>query len=386
MTLPTGVEIAVIGAGPAGSVLSAALAGRGRDVVLLERDCFPRDKVCGEFLSPESAACLERLGSLKSFLAMNPSKMNRARLTVADGSTMELSLPGQAYGLSRRRLDHFLFEEAAEAGAQVFEGVDVRRIEEADSGRKRLVVRHNSTGEGASLEADVVVAAYGRRSRMDRQMERAFFQGRSPYVAFKRHHRVCDELDPELHGFVELHTFDGGYCGVSHVEGDIVNICTMFDRRLLDDMDLGAGLPIDESIWKGLSAFNRALSRRLAGLTPCESRAVTVAQISLGLKERSRQGIFFVGDSAGMIAPLAGDGQAMAMESALAFADLLHDHLPELPYRPWASLWRRRYEPRIRLGRWLQKAMVRPRIAGPALHVLRRCPPAGQAMMEWTRG
>ncbi|MFU8802578.1 MAG: NAD(P)/FAD-dependent oxidoreductase [Bradymonadaceae bacterium] len=379
------VEVAIIGAGPAGSALAAALATHGRRVALLEKDVFPRDKLCGEFLSPEAAGCLARLGCLDKFLALQPPAMTRVRLTTPNQRSLILSLPGPAYGLSRRELDVLLFEHARSCGARVFQGADVRAIESSPGGRKRVVVRRRGHDEDElNLEADVVVAAYGRRSRLDRRLHREFFDKRSPYIAFKQHHRACNErLTPPLRDVVELHSFDGGYCGVSYVEDDIVNVCTMIKESLLHSMT-GTHW---EDVRALLATRHTALARRLATLEPCQDRdMIAVAQIPLALKDSTRNGLLFVGDAAGMIAPLAGDGQAMALESALTLADLLHTHLPDIPHRQWKRHWRRHYEPRVRLGRHLQRAMIQPQIARTAMHILTTWPSLGQTLIGLTRG
>lgn len=384
VSLSSRVEIAVVGAGPAGSVLACALAKRGRDVLLLERDQFPRDKVCGEFLSPEAVDCLETLGCSERFFAHQPPAMNRTRITVAEGPEIDVQLPGEAYGLSRRRLDALLFDCARDHGARGVEKAVVRKIESKAGGTSSVEVelRREQDRRKYIVEADLVVAAHGRRGSLDRTLERPFFEVRSPYVAFKQHHRVQRDGDvPPLRDYVELHAFDGGYCGVSYVEDDVVNVCTMFERRLLESEKIRAAAPF-ESLKQG----DTTLARRLSTLVPRATKMCAVAQIPLSSKELCRRGVVFAGDAAGMIAPLAGDGQAMAMESALMLAELIDDAWPRDPGRRWARMWRRRYAPRVWLGRGLQRAIVRPRVAGAALHLLRRIPAAGRALVEWTRG
>lgn len=377
------VEIAVVGAGPAGGCAAGLLAQAGWAVALFERDTFPRDKVCGEFLSPESIDVLEQVGCLEKFLGCNPSVMHSARFATESTVGPTVALPEPARGLSRRRLDEMLFEHAETCGALCVEGADVRRIEPRVGEPARLRVRCTKTGGVKELRADVVVAAYGRRTRIDRQLDRPFFDRRSRWVAFKRHHRCTDGADVrDLKGCVELHAFDGGYCGVSFVEDDVVNVCAMFDRQLLrrpgvDGMEF----------WEFLRRGNSALARRLSQLRPvADRRTMAVAQIPLGPRQRrAEEGVFFIGDAAGMIAPLAGDGQAMALQSATDLAGLLNRRLPRRPHRQWNRLWRRRYGLRVGLGRWLQKAAVRPSVADPLVGLLGRFPPAAKALVSLTR-
>ncbi len=383
--LPSRSQIAVVGAGLAGSSVAAALAQRDHDVVLLERDEFPRDKVCGEFLSPETVESLQTLGCCERFFEFEPPAINGARIATPDGSRLELALNSTAYGMSRRRLDELLFDHARDCGAAAFDGADVRRIDADAGGPTRLHVDTGTDGQTETLDAGLVVAAYGRRTRLDRQLQRPFFEQRSTQVGMKRHHRItadaCDSLPP-LDDVVELHIFDGGYCGISFVEDDIVNVCTMFDRRLLQRDGFRGS-----RFWEYFRTRDTPLGERLRSLEPCDTDTCAVAQIPLQLKERAGDnGVLYVGDAAGMIAPLAGDGQAMAIESGLQLAQLIDASMPENPQRQWNRRWRRRYEMRLRLGRVLQGAMTRPRLASAAISALDAVPAVGRKLVEWTRG
>lgn len=384
MTLPRRVEVAVVGAGPAGSTVACALAERGYRVALLERDRFPRDKVCGEFLSPESVDCLKTVGCFEEFVGFEPPEMTRTRLCVAGNRPVELQLPGVAFGLSRKCLDAMLFHRARECGAEAFEGAHVRRIDRGAHGRWELEVALRSGDERrqAVLEAALVVGAHGRRSGVDRQMNRPFFQERSPLVAFKRHHRIGrpNEAWP-IAGFVELHAFDGGYCGVSYVEDGVVNVCTMFGADLLEEGKISSRTPFESLARYG----GPALRRRLAMLEPCQSEICTTAQIALRPREVVRDGVVFVGDAAGMIAPLAGDGQAMAMEGALLLAEVIDRRWPRSPAEEWSTLWRRRYARRLWLGRRLQAAMTRTPIARTLGGLISRFPSIGERLVTATR-
>ena len=321
---------------------------------------------------------------MEKFLALGPSEMTRTRLTTARGQELNLPLPATGYGLSRRKLDAFLFDHAKSLGVDAHDGVDVRSIDTSEDGKKELTLRPSGSAEEFNVRASVVIIAHGRRSRLDRKLNRPFFQKRSPYVAFKRHFSVrtagFDEELPSLEGLVELHTFRGGYCGVSFAEDNIVNVCTIFDQDLitLDRIDA-------EGVWSFLSQGRSPLARRLSTLEARDDDSLAIAQIPLTLKERSSQNILFVGDAAGMIAPLAGDGQAMAMESALMLANLLHEELPTIPFQRWNELWQKKYANRLRLGQWLQRAMIRPQIAVPSVHVLNALPSVGRALIGLTR-
>ena len=98
-------DVVIVGAGPAGSAAAAALAQRGWDVLLLERDHFPRHKVCGEFLSPEAQATLQALDLATAVAAGQPVALTHATVTTQRGQTVRMTLPGPAWGVSRFVMD-----------------------------------------------------------------------------------------------------------------------------------------------------------------------------------------------------------------------------------------------------------------------------------------
>lgn len=379
MKLPEGTEILIVGAGLAGSTLAIDLARQGRDVLLIEKDKFPRNKVCGEFLSMEVVDCLTRMGALERFFALKPATMTRSRFTVQGGKEIELDLPGKAYGLSRKRLDLFLFEEARRAGAKTVDAVEVKEVRKEGSNAFTVEIEGKEEKRRQVVRAQVVIGAYGRRSSLDRRLNRPFFENRSPYVAFKRHFRIGADLrgERELKDFVELHTFKGGYCGVSYVEDEIVNVCTLFDRREVS-------FSLQEGI-EGLKKSSSALARRLESLVPLDEEELTIAQVPLGLKESGPEEILFVGDAAAMIAPLAGDGQAMAIEGALLLGALFEAEGLQVSQEHWERVWRKEYAWRIRLGQGLQKTLIMPGLTRGAMAIVDTFPQAGKRLIQWTR-
>lgn len=378
----------VVGGGLAGCATAIALARAGRQVTLLERARFPRHKLCGEFLSPESQDVLRSLGCLDLLTARAPATIRRARFTVATGDALALRLPGEALGLSRYALDEALFAYAASMGVEARSGVEVRGITAQTDG-----VRVALDG-GEALEAGWVVAAHGRRAKLDHALGRDFMQARHPYVGLKRHHRPAANpagraLAEALEDHVEIHAFDGGYCGMSFVEGGVVNVCMLLESRRLD----GAGAGDWDRVRAALLEANPALAARLAVLEPAEDKTHAVAQIPFVDKPRAADGVLFVGDAAGMIAPLAGDGQGMALTSGA----MLAAQLAAAPSRPgdadrvrvarsWDRAWRRRYALRMTLSRRLQSRLLDARRAPRMLKGVRAIPGLADGLARWTRG
>jgi flavin-dependent dehydrogenase len=385
-------EIAVIGGGIAGSALAALLARSGREVMLLEKDAFPRHKICGEFLSPESQRLLERVGCLREVLALGPARITHGRFFAPSGRDALFGLGGEALGLSRWALDEALFRHAGRRGASAREAAKVLRIEEA-GGVRRLGVEWKD-GRRTTVEARLVVAAYGRRSALDAPFSRAFLQEPAPYLGLKRHHRPADTEEgrrrsAELEGRVEIHLFDGGYCGLSHVEGGRVNVCVLLEEELLKSL----AAPRWDDVSAAMRERSASLRERLAALTPDEEGFHAAAGLGFSPKETSRRGVLFTGDAAGMIAPLCGDGQAMALESAIMLSGLicalparLGDEDIATLGRRWDEAWRGRFDERLRRGRLLQSVLLWAPAGETAVRLISGLPRLGEALVRATRG
>lgn len=364
----------VIGAGPAGSSVAAQLAGAGHSVLLLEKQRLPEHKLCGEFLSVEVTAMFERLGVLSAIRAAGAVPIGRALVSAGSGAAFCAPLPGQALALSRYVLDHLLFEHARERGVDARCGVPVRDVSGA-LGRGFEVAT-----DAQVFQARLVVGAYGKRSRLDRKLDRPFLSERSSRVGIKAHY---EGAVPE--GMVELHAFSGGYCGLLPIEHGRVNACLIADARLLKE---AGGRP--EALLDRVLAANLRLASRMASLRRCTAFEA-VSQITFSSKGVFAGDVCMVGDAAAMIAPLCGDGMAMALRSAEILAPLAAGHLrgdlgaAEFRHR-YEVAWRQAFHMRLRLGRWLHAAYHRPILAGAGVQACRMVPALASALIRLTRG
>ncbi|NEQ54626.1 MAG: FAD-dependent oxidoreductase, partial [Leptolyngbya sp. SIO3F4] len=301
-------DVIVVGAGLAGCSAAIQLAQEGWNVLLLEQQRYPTHKLCGEFLSVEVIANFSRLGVLEAVEQAGAKPIHHTRVTTSAGATFEQDLPGTALGLSRYQLDLLLFQRARTVGATCFDGMPVRSID-GDFKTGFLV---NTNQE--SFQGRAVLAAYGKRSALDTQLSRAFAQRPSPWVAFKAH---CTGVD--LSGMIELHAFPGGYCGLSAIETGQVNLCWIGHRKILHESD-------DQNLPKALN-MNPMLRERLACLRYDHAQKHRLRQISFALKGNFDGDICMVGDTAGMITPLGGDGMATALRTAGIVVPLVGDFL-----------------------------------------------------------
>jgi flavin-dependent dehydrogenase len=371
-------DVVVVGAGLAGSSVALRLARAGWCVLLLEAECYPVHKMCGEFLSPETRELFGSLGVEAEIDALGAVSIRRVAITSAAGSRWEGRLPAEAIGLSRWALDPMLFDAAVAAGAEGVQGARVRSVEQRDGA---FDVRAACDGDERTISARLVVGAYGKRSRLDRALDREAVENSDGFVAFKMHYEGDD-----LEDWVELHAFDGGYCGMSMVEGGRVNACLIARTAALRAS--GASY---EAMREGVMGTNRALARRFERLTPAMARPVSIARVTFRAKPLVSRGVLMVGDTAGMIAPLCGDGMAMALRSAQIAAPLVDRFLSGAVSldglaRAYERAWRSEFAGRLRLGRALQAGLFRPRVARVGLAVLDVAPVLGGALIRMTRG
>ena len=391
--LPDLADVVVIGAGPAGSATAAGLAQAGWRVVLVEKDTFPRDKLCGEFLSGESQRLLERLGCLDQIRNAGPPTITRARFTVPTGRAVTMDLPEPAFGISRLELDARLAAHAERCGATLLCGTSVRSIA-FPSGEPANV----TLGDGRMAHAPLIVGAWGRHTPLDRELGRAFMQQPQPYVGFKLHHRIEDasgRTADALRGVVEVHTFDGGYCGFNFVESGEVNACMLLQHRTLDRM---AAAPDAATLRDMLARQSSPLADRLAAMKPSADRPLAVGRVPFTTKEVTQHGgrLLFVGDAAGVIAPLVGDGQAMALHSAALLVRCLLDS-DRRPARwsaadtascaaRYAHAHIRQFRMRLAIGNRLQSALFNPRLARWLIGLLHHAPGIADWLVRATRG
>lgn len=283
----------IVGGGPAGSAAAIRLADAGRRPLLIERSQGDPDALCGGFLSWTTLAELRRLGIEETALGAAP--IDRMVFLSATGRA-ETRLPSPAAAVSRRRLDRLLLERAAAAGARIERGVGARS---ADGGR--LI-----TSDGAEIGFDRLVLATGKH---DLRGAARPSPEKSRMVGLRWTLEPTPSLRARLAGVIEMHLFRGGYAGlVLQEEG--ANLCLAVRRDRLAEAD---GRP--DALLHALAAENPALADRIVAAATI-GRPQAIANMPYGWSaRRTDPGIYRVGDQAGVIASLAGEGIAIALIS-----------------------------------------------------------------------
>jgi flavin-dependent dehydrogenase len=383
-------DLLVIGGGPAGSLLAALAARAGARVDLVERDRFPRDTLCGEFIAAEGRDVLRRAGLLPRLVAAGARSIRRLRLTGGGGSRLEQPLPDlpgvgrSALGVSRALLDATLFELAASSGAHVHAPCTALSplIDDGRVGGFRLR-RERSARADHVLRARLVVAADGRRSVLARVLHPRLGDpprsGPRSRFGLKTHL----EIDPDRVGDrVELHLFDGGYAGLAAVEGERVNLCMLTTVRALRDCGGSPDRLLAERVLANPSA------RATIGDRPRHGAWKSVGPLRFGARRAAAAGALFVGDAAGTVDPFCGEGVSNALsgaELALPFVleALAHGGLDARLAREYRRAWRRAFVPVTRRVRGLGRLLERPRLAGALLPLLHGS--AGKRLVAATR-
>lgn len=332
-------EVVIIGGGLAGLTAAIHLTKIGLKVILIEKNEYPKHKVCGEYISNEIIPYLNWLSLNISHL--NPTHISKLEFSTADGTRINCDLPLGGFGVSRFALDAFLFKKAIENGCIIIKDSVDNVVYEKDS----FTI---STLNSGTFVSSIVIGAFGKRSNIDQKLKRSFVQKKSHWLAVKAHYSGDFPND-----MVSLHNFEGGYCGISKVENDTINICYLASyesfKRFKNIDDYQSQIIIKNPHLK--SIFDRS---QLLFEAP-----LTISQVSFDEKETVENHILMIGDSAGLIHPLCGNGMAMAIHSAKIVSELVGEFSvgtiksrKELEER-YIREWNVNFKKRLKIGRIL---------------------------------
>lgn len=289
----------IVGGGPAGASAAIILARAGLPHLLIERNRETGDALCGGFLSWRTLESLAGLGVDPQ--ALGPARITRVRLLAGD-KVVEAPLPRPAHAVSRRHLDTLLLARAEGAGAAIERGVTVKAIE---SRAARLA-------DGGEIAADTLFLASGKHDvRGLARPDSA--RGADPTLGLRVRLGPAAALDRMIGDAIELHLFDRGYAGVVMQEDGTANLCMAVHRSRL----IEAGNPerLLEALGRELPALGERLARRAPGAVDA------VANVPYGWRARQGEaGLFRLGDQAGVIPSLAGEGMGIAIASGIRAA------------------------------------------------------------------
>jgi flavin-dependent dehydrogenase len=369
-------DVIITGGGLAGLALSIQLSKAGYSVALFEKEKYPFHKVCGEYISLESWNFLEELGLPLS--DWNLPIIRKLLISSPDGESIEHELPLGGFGISRYKIDAALAGIARANGVALYESV---RVTDMVFERSLFQVR-TTTGEFSSK---IACGSFGKRSNLDIKWRRPFTRKRSTklnnYVGVKYH--VKADLPADLIG---LHCFTNGYCGISRVEDDRYCLCYMTTAENLQISN--NSIPVLE---KDILRKNPFLEKIFSSTLPLFEQPVTISQISFEKKEQVEDHLLFIGDAAGMVPPLSGNGMSMALHgSKIAFQcldaflrGLIARHEMEQEY---IDQWNRQFGRRLWVGRLLQRCFGSASHTNLLLHSLKPFPRLVSFLIRQTHG
>ncbi|WP_396171429.1 NAD(P)/FAD-dependent oxidoreductase [Flavobacterium sp.] len=346
--MKTIVDVAVIGGGLAGLTSAIHLSKFGYKVILIEKNEFPKHKVCGEYISNEVLPYFQWLGLEIS--SLNPSNISKIEFSTGSGKTISGELPLGGFGISRYNLDHYLSQKAIEYGCKIIQDT----VTDIQFNADKFYI---STLNNLQIQSKITLGAFGKRSNLDQKMNRNFIQKKSPWLAVKAHYSGVFPND-----LVGLHNFKGGYCGVSKVENDAINVCYLVDYdtfkkyRNIDHFQT-------EVMYK-----NPHLKNIIETSEMLFDKPLTISQISFEKKNSIENHILMIGDTAGLIHPLCGNGMAMAIHSAKIAAELsvifLNKNISTRKQleEKYAQEWAANFRHRLQVGRILSKILQQEKL------------------------
>ncbi|HVI44019.1 MAG TPA: NAD(P)/FAD-dependent oxidoreductase [Chitinophaga sp.] len=365
-------DIVIVGGGLAGLTSAIHLSRSGLRVTLIEKHQFPKHKVCGEYISNEVLPYLQWLGADPAVL--HPAALTRVEVSAVNGQVLSSPLPLGGFGVSRYTLDYFLMTKAATAGVTCLTDTvtDIFYEDEQFSVH---------TGNHGVLTSRIVLGAYGKRAALDQRLAREFARNRSPWLAVKGHY---EGAFPE--GLVALHNFHGGYCGVSRIEDNKLNICYLVNYetfRRYKNIETYQ----EEVLYQNVHLKRIFENSRLLFEAP-----LTISQVSFEEKTKVTDHILMMGDAAGLIHPLCGNGMAMAVHSGKIAAEGVLRFFNADGYtraqleNDYIKAWNRQFRTRMQAGRLLAGLFLKDRLSALLVQGLAAVPGVLPMIIRQTHG
>jgi len=307
-------EIGIIGGGPAGSTAAAYLADYGFNVCLFEKKSFPRETLCGEFLTIEVMYYLQQLQLFEEFISLQPNKIKSFRIFNSSGKSISSKFNFDAYGLSRSYFDNLLLCNAKRKDITVFQPAEVKQIISKKSSYQLSV--KNEEQKEINIDVNHLIAAYGKQNHLDNSLKRNFINQKSKLNGIKFHLNK-NQLREFPADEIPIYAADNIYCGVNAVDNNKVTLGFLEDRNREQPPPRKQLIELRKKNKAFKKLFNENDENLFDNLP-----IYGTGNIYFGRRNLVEDGIFFIGDAAGVIAPLSGDGIGIAMESGKLIADL----------------------------------------------------------------
>ena len=365
-------DIIIVGGGLAGLTSAIHLSRCKKRVLLIEKNEYPKHKVCGEYISNEVLPYLNSLGI--NPISEGAKKITKVHISNTKSNLIKGELTIGGFGMSRYFLDNLLVKKARVNGVEILKD----SVESIHFKKDSFTITTKST---KVFQSNITIGAFGKRSSLDQKMKREFIKKKSPYLAVKVH---VKGLFPE--NLVALHNFKGGYCGVSKVENNAINVCYITEynsfkkHKNIEEFQ-------EQVVFK-----NEHLRKIFKESSPIFEKPLTISQVSFQTKNPVEDHIIMCGDTAGMIHPLCGNGMGMAISSArLASIRIIQFLNGEIKTREdlekqYVRDWNKEFKIRLKTGHFIAWLFRNKTFSQIAYSILKRIPSLFPKIIKFTHG
>lgn len=343
---------------------------------MFEKEQYPFHKVCGEYISAESWDFLQELGV--DLPAMDVSRITRLQVSAPNGKLLEQDMALGGFGISRYVLDHRLAMIARSSGVIIEENTKVNDISFDGSG---FII----TTSKKNYRSRVACGAFGKRSNIDISWKRRFAMiaksKLNNYVGVKYHIRTAFPANT-----IALHNFHNGYCGISKIEANKYCLCYLTKAGNL--LRSNGSIPVMEQT---ILMKNPYLKKILNESEILYHSPLTISRISFDKKKQVERNVLMIGDAAGMITPLCGNGMSMALHASKLAAEqvtlFLQDRISrqEMEQR-YTNLWQQQFAKRLTMGRMIQRFFGHSWLTNSFVAISKSSPRLVNFMVKRTHG
>jgi menaquinone-9 beta-reductase len=369
-------DTAIIGGGLAGLTLSISLAKQGFSVILVEKETYPFHKVCGEYISMESWHYLETEMGVP-LTEMKLPIIKKLWVTSPNGKSLHSDLDLGGFGISRYTLDNTLKNIAETVGVTILENC---KAEDVQFNENIFTIK---TTQGI-YQSKVCCGSWGKRSNFDVKWKRPFTSKTSDrlnnFVGIKYHVKIDFPDD-----MIALHNFKDGYCGISRIEDG--KYCVCYLTKASNIKNAGSIEKAEELIL----AENPHLKTLFGSMQKLYDVPLSISQVSFSKKNAIENHVLMLGDAAGMITPLCGNGMSMAMHSAKIAATnitafLLNNITKQQLEINYTKEWKNNFGTRIKTGKLVQYLFGRKITTNIFVHLMKQSKFITNSVIALTHG
>jgi flavin-dependent dehydrogenase len=352
-------DIIIIGGGPAGASAALFLEKKGYHITLLDQARFPRDKICGEFVSPAADDIFAELGILESIEALNPKRLSGVALSAYESSFLKVPYPLSPNGktmtslsMERSILDNLMVDHVRKSRVELMEGVKVTDLLFEDN-NVCGVKGHDESKKRLNIRAKLVIDAGGKNSISLRRLnlkKKSFGRGKVALAAhwkgFKADSQYC-----------YMHVSHPGYTGIAPVGSDKVNVVLVVNKNNLVKQN------VDEFFIK-IVLGNQLRRKFLADCFPIEKVRI-IDSLSYSVKKPKCGGLLLVGDATGFIDPFTGEGIYLSLRSSQLAAEVTESAFNQSNFSnrnlaTYDYLRRKEFQKKVILSKLLQRLIYSP--------------------------